>query len=190
MIGMSEEEVVWAMRQEDLTDAENKAMTEPIQAVEVPTPKPKLPRRYVMVDNVPLRTKQRYCFARVYESLLEAKRDVDAEESIYPISASDEPAKPVVCAIPTAEEMLRICLAEPTTERGVKAIHALVTSLVVEAKHRTGCDCASCTCDADYTPPFDPIKAIVEILDAIIPGECLRVRRDLSALKRSLETGQ
>ena len=104
-------------------------MTEPIRAVEVEQPKPKLPRRYIWVGNQPKANSN-------YETS-DAGTDQPTKEkqgyALYALPASDEPAKPVVSAIPTAEEILQMMCRPGTASQVAQELHALVASRVVKA---------------------------------------------------------
>mgnify|MGYP001558164947 CR=1 FL=1 len=117
---------------------------EPIQAVEVETPKPKWPRTYVSIGKWQ---------DGAYGSASSTDSEEDARQNLIGldgepiadaiIAASDEPVKPVVSSIPTAEEMFAEYRSnwtqlapwerqDGTTIVGFQGIHALVASRVVE----------------------------------------------------------
>jgi hypothetical protein len=137
---------IWAIQHprnsSRLGNCGDQAMTEPIQAVEVPMPKPKLPRRWVAVCNeISKHGASRTAYA--FTSEAEARNASGDAETLYALPASDEAAKPVVSAIPTREEFYA-CIAEsrdwPSSctyqqddswRLTIEEIHALVESRVV-----------------------------------------------------------
>ena len=71
-------------------------MTAPINTVEVETPKPKLPRRWVWVDDVPDSDGDYGALARADQDYC----DGGAKDTLYALPASDDVSPPTVCAIP------------------------------------------------------------------------------------------
>jgi hypothetical protein len=115
------------------------------------------------------------------------------------MSKKPKPAKPVVSAIPTWQEMKTVFGHVDGYDNGFKAIHALVASQVVEDPKRyleitSNAEGVVAQADPTHLDPIrlDPIKAIVEILDIMIDVAAFdenrgRVYDKLAALKRSLE---
>jgi hypothetical protein len=191
---------VQAARQGDVVqrrESGDRRMTEPIQATEVPTPKPKLPRRWVLVTDDPWN--ETYSTSPAYVTEREAELARKSDQTLYALPASDEPAKPIVSAIPTFEEMRQAFDRARTASDGIAAIHALVSSRVVTlggppmhseplpnptnsweralkempraSKPYPPLDPKMLKPDgfvADPPPSLDPIKAIVEILELTI----------------------
>jgi hypothetical protein len=117
------------------------------------------------------------------------------------MSKKPKPAKPVVSAIPTWQEMKTVFGHVDGYDNGFKAIQALVTSRVVAQKvapppedYETAAEASARI--ANKYKSLDPIKAIVEMLEALVkpdqPTSVLsydqskRFLDTLSALKRSL----
>jgi hypothetical protein len=197
-------------------------MTSAINAVQIPTPKPRLPRRWVAVCNeISKHGASRTAYAFTSEN--EARLASGDAETLYALPASDElaklfvccscddqgfierpcelcgkqAAKPVVSAIPTVVDLIELLdshvalyhVRPSIVNEAAKAIHALVASRVVVHRPRI-------LPVVKEQPPtidpgeltLDPIKAIVELIDAILGA--IRFAGDkLTALKRSLEPG-
>jgi hypothetical protein len=109
-------------------------MTEPIQAVEVPTPtpKPKLATRWVIVNDKRHPYSYDVCVTScAFFTEKEARDRLEPNQRIYQLPASDEPEKSVVSSIPTEAEIRNILYTHgPYHDTSSKAIRALVASRV------------------------------------------------------------
>jgi hypothetical protein len=164
--------------------------TEPIQAVEVTPPKPKLPRRWVAVCNeISKHGASRTAYA--FTSEAEARNASGDAETLYALPASDEAAKPVcsncngegfiespcmmcglrakkpvVSAIPTFEDFwdLYEAIWKKNGYEPFLASHLSPQRELLKSIHALVAERVV----EQEPPPLDPIKAIVEILYYVI----------------------